>query len=71
MARLIIWLIWCLLGFCLVLCGCRAAITAEKLEASVVIEQPLKDSPPIVEVHYDQDSDGTGHNPQDGADIHP
>lgn len=63
--RLLIWIIWCLLGFCLCLFGCRAALTAESLEASVTIERIDPMAPPTVEVHYDQDRDGTGPDPQD------
>lgn len=70
MSRLIVWIIWCLLGFCLALCGCRAAITAEKLEASVTIDRDLPPAPPKVEVHIDQDSDGSGRNPPDGTVVH-
>jgi len=54
--RLVIWLLWCLLGFCCLLAGCRAAITAGQLEASITMDNPAQASPPTIEVHYDQDS---------------
>lgn len=63
--RLLIWIIWCVIGFCLCLCGCRAVISAEKLEASITIDRIDPMAPPTVEVHYDQDSDGAGLDPQD------
>jgi len=41
MHRVVIFLVWCLLGFCLAMAGCRASLSAEKLQASVGIERPL------------------------------
>lgn len=60
MARLIIWLVWCAIGFCLSVAGCRAGITAEKLEASVTIDNVGQVPPATVEVHYDPDRGGPG-----------
>ena len=61
--RIVIWLVWCFLGFCVALSGCRAAITAEKLEASIDVRRLDQASPATIEVHYDQDSERAGPNP--------
>lgn len=50
--------VWIVLGFCLLLPGCRSSITAEKLEASVEVREIGQPPPPTVEVHYDKISDG-------------
>ncbi len=56
--RIIIYIVWCLLGFCLAVGGCRSAITAEKLEASITISRDPVVEPATVEVHYDADRSG-------------
>lgn len=58
MVRIIIYVVWCLLGFCIAVGGCRAALTAEKLEASVTISRDPVVEPATVEVHYDTDRGG-------------
>jgi len=45
--------------------GCRAAITAEKLEASIAIERIDPMAPPKVEVHIEPGSDGPGPDSSD------
>lgn len=53
MVKLVLWIAWCVLGFCVALSGCRAVISAEKLEASCTVHQPGQQAPPTIEVHYD------------------
>ena len=66
MVRIIIYIVWCLLGFCLAVGGCRAALTAEKLEASVAISRDPVVEPATVEVHYDADR-GVDERDDEGA----
>ena len=40
MIKTILIIIWLLAGFCLISTGCRGILSAEKLEASVVIASP-------------------------------
>ena len=52
--RLLIWVIWCVLGFCVLLGGCSAALRAEKLEACIEVELPGYQSGGAVEGYHDQ-----------------
>ena len=40
--------------------GCHAGITAEKLEASFTVSKPVPKPVPNIEVHYDKDSSRSG-----------
>ena len=54
--KLIFWLIWIVLGFCLFMAGCRASISAGQLEASMAVGFPGVETPEIQEVAIDQAS---------------
>ena len=56
MIRLLIWIGWCVVGFCLSMAGCHAQLSAEKLEASATIYKLDGPAPTTVEVHYDPNS---------------
>ena len=51
--KIVLFIVWCLFGFCLAMAGCRAAITAEKLEASVSIERPAITTVAVDEAEHD------------------
>jgi len=40
MIRTVLFIIWLIAGFCLIGSGCRGVLSAEKLEASLVIASP-------------------------------
>ena len=54
--RLILWLIWIVLGFCLFVSGCRASISAGNLEAAFTIGAPGVVAPDIQQVGHDESS---------------
>ena len=60
MNRFFYLMIWCLAGFCIYLGGCSVSLSAEKLDATCKVSNPAKQSPTIVEVHYDEDYDKSG-----------
>ena len=62
MFRLWIAIICWLIGCCGIMGGCRAQLTAEKLEASFSIDHPTQAAPATVEVHYDADRGGPGES---------
>lgn len=64
MEKLIIWILWCVFGFCLSLGGCHARITAEKLEASIAIQQEAPVPPATIEVHYDEGDSRARESPE-------
>lgn len=47
--------------------GCRAAITAANLEASVELSLDEQPPAPVVEVYYDKDSGGSGPTKEGGV----
>lgn len=65
MFRLWVFIIWVCVGFCVLLAGCSAGLTAESLEATTHIDNPWQAQPPTVEVHYDEDRVGPGPDPSD------
>jgi len=56
--RALVFVLWCLLGFCSCMAGCRARLAAEKLEASLEVDAPQEIRLPGVEVRHDQSIDG-------------
>ena len=53
--RIFIFMIWCLLGFCLFLSGCSASIRAADLEAAFNLRAIGEPPPMVQEVHIDKD----------------
>lgn len=54
--KLLLWIVWAVLGFCIALGGCRARLSAEKLEASIAIDQTA---------YLDQKTNGEEHEPDE------
>jgi len=66
--RVVVFIVWCVVGFCISLAGCRAQLTAEKLEASAEVYPPKELRLPGLEVHHDEDSGGPGTAGEPGAE---
>jgi len=60
MTRLLIWLVWCMLGFCMCLAGCSMEFTADHAEVRWGIRSPGEAAPAKVEVNIDADRSGSG-----------
>lgn len=54
--RIILWVVWCLLGFCLGLAGCRVGLRADMLDATAEMYQPREVRLPGFEAGYDPNS---------------
>lgn len=55
--RIVLFMIWIVLGFCLFLSGCRLAMSAGQLEAALSIGAPGVVAPEIQEVGFDKTGD--------------
>ena len=53
--RIVLFLIWVALGFCLFVSGCRMALSAGELEVALSIGAPGIVAPEIQEVDIDKD----------------
>ncbi len=52
--RVIFFALWCLAGFCFLISGCSASISADKLEARLDIKSLTQSNPQTVVYTYDK-----------------